>query len=756
MSHYLEALNQVQQESVCHFEGPMLVIAGPGSGKTRVLTYRIAHLIQHGISPWNILALTFTNKAAKEMRERITNLAGDEARNLWMGTFHSIFARILRIEAEHIGFPKDFAIYDTQDTISVINQVIKELKLDKKQYNPNSIRARISSAKTNVISSEEYPNHKDLLDADMQSNRPYFYKIYKKYNEKLRIAGAMDFDDLLYYMFCLLRDNEAICNQYRQKFQYVLVDEFQDTNYIQYEIVKKLTRYPGSRENLCVVGDDAQSIYAFRGATIDNILDLKKDFERLKVFKLEQNYRSTVHIVEAANSVISHNSRQIKKKIWTAANEGNPIKLVRAITDTEEGKRVADLILEYKNRYHISNTEIAVLYRTNAQSRVFEEQLRRQNIPYKVFGGFSFYQRKEVKDVLAYMRLVLNSGDVEAFKRVVNYPKRGIGITTVDKILANADAMGVSAWEAIGRMDLPQSATRRLADFKNLIRKMKKKSDESDVYEAAVYITKASGIYDLLRTDTSIEGMNRLANVNALLDGIRTFADDDVAVDGSEQSSKTLSAYVQNIALLTDMDQESETQDYVSLMSVHAAKGLEFSAVFLVGMEENLFPSFLSMGDPKALEEERRLFYVAITRAKKYLTLSYANSRYQFGSLRYNERSRFLDEIPEHHLEESAPQANAGIGSIGSFRTGSRVAGLKPLRPIQRFSPKNYPDFVHSPMHLIQSGVRVLHQKFGPGTVIKIDGAKENKIATIKFEEIDVNPVRKIMLRFAKLMLLED
>jgi DNA helicase-2/ATP-dependent DNA helicase PcrA len=744
MSEYLEVLNDIQRQAVEQTEGPVMVIAGPGSGKTRVLTYRVAHLIKVGVAPWNILALTFTNKAAREMKARIETLVGPTARDIWAGTFHSIFARILRVEAAAIGFPTNFTIYDTDDAKSLLNEIIKEMGLDKNMYKPAGVLARISSAKSNLIVPSLYVKDKDLLEQDRMSRRPRLHEIYKAYMERCVRAGAMDFDDLLLRLYQLFRQHPEVLKKYQQRFQYVMVDEFQDTNYLQYAIVKMLVKYPGSKENVGIVGDDAQSIYSFRGATIANILDFETDFPDTRVFKLEQNYRSTNPIVGAANEVIANNRRQIPKKIWTDKEGGTKIKLIKAISDTEEGRMVANLIIEQKTRHHVSNKEIAILYRTNAQSRVFEEHLRRNNIAYRIFGGLSFYQRKEVKDLLAYLRLAVNPKDHEAFKRIINFPKRGIGATTVQKILDFASQYEVSAMEALGQLPIKGKAATLLDNFQKMIGMFMQKAAKEDAYTAAAFIYFNSGLQALMKSDNTIEGINRMENVNALLDGIKEFVEND---EEGASEERTLAAYIQNIALLTDMDVDQQEQDYVTLMSVHSAKGLEYGSVFVVGLEENLFPSFMSMNSPEQLDEERRLFYVAITRAEKFLTLSYANSRYQYGQIRYNDPSRFVEEIPEELFEATAGR------NFPQQEARSSLSGI-PKRKQTFSSPVKVPkDFKPSPSYMIEEGKEVLHLKFGKGTVLKIDGGEMNKVATIRFEGID-NPERRLMLRFAKLQVI--
>ena len=747
---YLEELNEIQRAAVVATEGPVLVVAGPGSGKTRVLTYRIAHLIRTGVAPWQILALTFTNKAAREMKGRIENVVGSKANRVYAGTFHSIFARILRSEADKIGYPNNFTIYDTDDSKSLISDIVKSMKLDKNVYKVNGIRARISSAKSNVITPKAYAQSEELLAQDQMNKMPYIYQIYEKYTKRCFRAGAMDFDDLLLLFFKLLYQNpDEVRQKYQGIFRYILVDEFQDTNYLQYAIVKLLVDYHGSPRNICIVGDDAQSIYSFRGATIENILQFEKDFPELQVFKLEQNYRSTHHIVQAANQVITYNKKQIKKEIWTDQMDGEKIKLIKAMTDGEEGRRVADTILEQKNRSHLRNLDIAILYRTNAQSRVFEEYLRRYNLKYRVFGGLSFYQRKEVKDLIAYMRACTNFQDDEAIKRIINYPKRGIGKTTISKISDFSEAHDISFWEAMGQVRLTARTTKLLKDFAGKILSFRKKSESYDAYETAMFIAKSSGMYKSLKDDNSVEGLSRFENLNALLDGVKEFIENDEVQNDVITEDKSLSSYLQNIALLTDLDDESKDDDYITLMSIHSAKGLEFKSVFVVGLEENLFPSYMSLSNMEQLDEERRLFYVAITRAERFLTLTYANSRYQYGQMRFNDPSRFLEEIPQEHFD-----SNIHLAKKPQFGTPKILGNFKALQ-----NAKNMPDkiaatdFVPSNSKDIEVGQFVLHRKFGKGEVINIDGAKGNQVATIHFEGID-NPQRRIMLRFAKLQIL--
>jgi DNA helicase-2/ATP-dependent DNA helicase PcrA len=754
---YLQELNDVQRQAVTTTEGPVLVVAGPGSGKTRVLTYRIAHIIQEGTAPWEVLSLTFTNKAAREMKERIGRVVGPRANQVWAGTFHSIFARILRVEAEKIGYPSNFTIYDSDDTKSVIGNIIREMNLDKNSYNVNAVYSRISSAKSNLVTPKLYEEDQELRQQDHMAKRPHLHAIYRKYVARCKRSGAMDFDDLLYRLYELLQKNpDNVLEKYRQKFKYVLVDEFQDTNHLQYAIVRKLVNYEGSPRNVCVVGDDAQSIYAFRGATIQNILDFEDDFKPhgIQVFKLEQNYRSTEHIVSAANELITFNRRQIQKRIWSNKGEGHRIKIIKAMTDAEEGRRVADTILEQKNRFHLSNRDIAILYRTNAQSRIFEEYLRRYNIPYRVFGGLSFYQRKEVKDLIAYLRLAVNQRDDEALRRVINYPRRGIGKTTLEKLGELADQNEWTLWETIPKLGVGGRARNALDEFRTLIKTFARQAKEKNAYEAADFIARKSGLLNELKGDNTVEGMGRLENVNGLLDGISAFAEDDEAtvIDTETLPDKSLASYLQNIALLTDFDDKETDGDYVTLMSVHSAKGLEFKSIFVVGLEEKLFPSFLSMDSAEGLDEERRLFYVAITRAEQYLTLTYANSRYRYGSMRYNEPSRFIEEVPREHVESTASIRTRSREEPGG---GAKVTGFFKSRnsapSALRADPKT---FKADPPEKIQTGMKVLHLKFGEGKVLSIDGGQNNRVATVYFNGID-NPQRRIMLRFAKLQILD-
>lgn len=745
---YLNELNDVQRQAVTTIRGPVMVIAGPGSGKTRVLTYRIANLMMSGIRPWEILSLTFTNKAAREMKDRIEKVVGRDAQKVWAGTFHSLFARILRVEANKLGFPNNFTIYDTDDSKSVIKEIVNTMSLDKKIYTPGPILSRISSAKSNLITPKAYAVNDDLLAYDKMSRRPWIYKIYAKYVEKCQRSGAMDFDDLLLKTFQLLYQNvDQVREKYQNRFLHILVDEFQDTNFLQYEILKLLVNHDRADKNICIVGDDAQSIYSFRGATIENILQFQNDFKDVQIFKLEQNYRSTHHIVEAANGVISYNSKQIEKKIWTQRSGETKIKLIKTLSDTEEGKRITDLIIEQKNRYSLQNKEIAILYRTNAQSRVFEEHLRRANITYRIYGGLSFYQRKEVKDLVAYMRLSINPHDDEAFKRVINYPRRGIGKTTIEKLITFANDNNISLWQSVPHIKLSKRAESAIAEFAKMIITFAKKAEQSNAYDIAYTISKKSGIIDLLKADNSMDGLNRIENINSLLDGIKEFVEDD-EMDEEVGLDKSLAKYLQNIALITDADQNVDDTNVVTLMSAHSAKGLEFKSVFVVGLEENLFPSYMSLSSPEQIEEERRLFYVAITRAEEYLTLTYSNSRYQYGNMRFNEPSRFLEELPSENIDSMVP-----IKIKPDFGEPKVLGNFKPLGARRAVQVKvNAKEFFPDEPHKIKEGMRVLHLKFGEGEVRDID---ERNVATIFFKNVYDSPEKRIMLKYAKLQILD-
>lgn len=763
---FLKDLNEAQRQAVENTDGPVMIIAGAGSGKTRVLTYRIAYLIAKGVDPFNILSLTFTNKAAREMKERIAKLIGNEARNLWMGTFHSIFAKILRIEADKIGYPSNFTIYDTDDSKSLIKSILKEMGLDDKVYKPGMVLNRISNAKNNLITAQQYFNTAELVDYDHNTGKPRVAEIYMNYAQRCYRAGAMDFDDILLKTHELLARFPDVVNKYQHKFRYVMVDEFQDTNHVQYAIVKKLSAV---HQNLAVVGDDAQSIYAFRGATIKNILNLEKDYPDLKVYKLEQNYRSTQNIVNAAGNVIAYNKEQLKKSVWTDNEEGEKIRVLRASTDNEEGKMVAEGIFEEKMRYHRHNSDFAILYRTNAQSRPLEEALRKANIPYKIYGGMSFYQRKEVKDLLAYLRMTINPSDEEALKRIINYPARGIGKTTIDKLVVLADSNQTSLWNIISNAnqfpDLKGAIT-PLTDFKNMILSFTALAKKQNAYDVAVYIAKQTTLLKTLYEDKSVEGVSRYENLVELLNGIKEFTEDD-----TREESKTIDVYMQDIALLTDADKEDENDmDRVKMMTIHAAKGLEFPIVFVVGLEENLFPSQLSLNSRQELEEERRLFYVAITRAEAKLHLTFATSRFRFGSITFSEPSRFITEIDQKYLAldprmvvntppprqqqpggfnfkasyGNAPAANTPKAPTPSFTSSIKQNVLKP----SSYSPD--PNFTPDDTSGLTEGMKVIHQRFGPGEVLKVEGAGDNRKATVYFPD---NGEKQLVLKFAKLQI---
>ena len=751
---YLSELNDIQREAVVNTDGPTLIIAGPGSGKTRVLTYRIAHLVQNGVTPFSILALTFTNKAAESMRTRIEKISGTDARSLFMGTFHSVFARILRVEAPRIGYPSNFTIYDTEDSRSLIKTIIKERNLDDKVYKPNQVQYRISACKNALIFPDAYKQDPDLLAEDRDARRPETASIYATYCDRCFKSGAMDFDDLLLKTYELLERFPDVLYKYQHKFKYVLIDEFQDTNQLQYEIVRRISDV---FQNITVVGDDAQSIYAFRGATIDNILNFEKDFPDLKVFKLEQNYRSTQNIVKAANELIHRNKNQLKKEIWTDNEQGDLIKLVKTPSDNEEGRFVADSIMEMKNREHFRNADFAILYRTNAQSRAFEESLRRHNIPYKIYGGMSFYQRKEIKDLLAYMKLAINHYDEEALKRVINYPVRGIGQTTVDKIIifaANTDKRPWDVMENIDLYDFPARTKNLIYEFVIMIKSFAALSKEKTAFDLASHIGKTTKLVAELYNDKTVEGIARYENIQELLNGIKEFVEEDVVTENEELAQdRSLGSYLQNVALYTGDDKDKDNIDTVKLMTIHAAKGLEFPVVYAAGMEEGLFPSSQSLYSQEDLEEERRLFYVAITRAEKKLFLTYATSRYKYGNIQYSEASRFLNEIPENIMSlYGQQQPKIQQQPIQRLEGWGKSIYPKPApKPIAAPVITSTDPFIPDDAFTIQNGMDVRHEKFGDGKVTAMEGAGTNKIATIFFPNFGE---KKIMLKFAKLKIL--
>ncbi len=827
MFNYLNELNPQQREAVLHLDGPLMIIAGAGSGKTKVLTTRIAHLMANGVDSFKILALTFTNKAAKEMKERVEKiLVNREARNLYIGTFHSVFARILRAEASRVGYPTSFTIYDTDDAKSVLKTVINELHLDDKIYKPSTVYNRISSAKNALVTAEEYAKDFGLQQEDARANRPAIAQIYTAYAKRCFKNGAMDFDDLLLQFYLILKNHPDALHKYQHKFSHIMIDEYQDTNPAQYEIIKLLG---AMHENVCVVGDDAQSIYAFRGATIENILLFRKDYDDVKVIKLEQNYRSTKQILNVANQVIGNNKGQIPKELWTENSEGDKIRLVRTMTDNDEGKFVADAIQEQKLRNHFFNRDFAILYRTNAQSRAMEESLRRMNIPYTIFGGISFYQRKEVKDYVAYLRIIVNPRDEEALKRIINFPVRGIGKTSLDRLILVANEQSITLWDVLtraGSFGFKAGTLEAIENFVLMIKSFASMLKNSNAYDVAFHVGKQTGLVRELFNDKSTEGVQRYENVQELLNSIKEWVDDkqnraqidedgvmldesirdEVRTDDEEEKTDLfsgipeveattpedpdskkplredvlLSAYLQQITLLTDADDKDEHADTVKMMTIHAAKGLEFSCVFAVGLEEMLFPSAMSINTREELEEERRLFYVVITRAKHKLWISYANTRYKFGQVVQNEPSRFINELPEDHLDRSYAgggfrnQSSGGPSAQERMRGWGGSGGATPQNRTYFNEPKKQPekptylpvqppvskpvahqpsaDFRPSDTTDLKAGQQVEHQKFGFGEVLKMEGAAHNPIATIKFK---LNGEKKIMLNYAKLRIVE-
>jgi len=756
MQNYLVGLNEEQRTAVEHMDGPLMIVAGAGSGKTKVLTTRIAHLMYNGIDAFNILALTFTNKAAAEMKERVEKALGNtEARNLYIGTFHSVFARILRGEANRLGYPNNFTIYDTDDAKSVIKGIVNEMNLDDKHYKAAYVYNRISAAKNSLIDPAMYKLDTTIQQEDARGNRPQMGDIYEAYARRCFRNGAMDFDDLLFKMYILLTHHPEALAKYQGRFQYILIDEYQDTNLAQYAIIKML----GARhENICVVGDDAQSIYSFRGATVQNILQFQDDYEDVKIVKLEQNYRSTQTILNVANNVIGNNKNQIKKSLWTSNDEGDKIMLVRTMTDNDEGRFVADSIKEQQMRNHYANRDFAILYRTNAQSRSFEESLRRMNIPYKLVGGTSFYQRKEVKDYLAYMRVVVNTRDEENIKRIINYPTRGIGKTTIERILVRANELNTTFWEVIANHEIDGIRSTQLDNFVMMIRSFQAMLEKHTAYDVAYAVGKHTGLVQELYNDKTVEGLARYENVQELLNSIKEFT--ETPDEEGELRDKNLGSYLQQITLLTDADQNNdENADVVKLMTIHAAKGLEFTCIFAVGLEENLFPSAMSLYDRENLEEERRLFYVVITRAKAKLWVTYANSRYRFGTLVQNEPSRFIEEIPAAHLDKTftgtsnkAPTSPGGFGGMMN-QTFDKMPSLKKLadKLAQPAPPVHTPsaNFVPDDAMAMEVGMQVEHQKFGLGKILTVEGGVQNRIAGIDFGT--GHGVKKIMLNFAKL-----
>ncbi len=773
MQHYINQLNEAQQLPVLQKDGPMIIIAGAGSGKTRVLTVRIAYLMSQGVDSFSILALTFTNKAAREMKGRIAEIVGSgEAKNLWMGTFHSVFARILRAEADKLGYPSNFTIYDTQDSVRLLSAIIKEMQLDKDIYKPKQILGRISSYKNSLITVKAYFNNPELQEADAMAKKPRIGEIYQNYVERCFKSGAMDFDDLLLKTNELLNRFPDVLAKYQNRFRYILVDEYQDTNHSQYLIVRALSdRF----QNICVVGDDAQSIYAFRGANINNILNFQKDYEGVKTYRLEQNYRSTKNIVEAANSIIDKNKTKLDKVVWTANDFGSKIKVHRSITDGEEGRFVAATIWEQKMQNQLMNNQFAILYRTNAQSRAMEDALRKRDIPYRIFGGLSFYQRKEIKDVLCYLRLVINPKDEEALIRVINYPARGIGDTTIEKLTIAANHYKRSIFEVMQNIDkidlkLNSNTKLKLQDFVTMIQSFQVINENQDAFYLAEHVTKKTGLIQELKKDGTPEGITRIENIEELLNGIKDFIEGQKEIDGMRGA---LSEFLEDVALATDLDKDTGDDDRVALMTIHLAKGLEFPYVFVVGMEEDLFPSAMSMSTRSELEEERRLFYVALTRAEKQAYLTYALSRYRWGKLSDSEPSRFIEEIDSQYLEYLTPEENNyrykpmidndifGDVDKSKLRLTKPTAGTppayltsnepKPSVQIRKLKPMSSNENNVSANlfdNKLIAGNIIMHERFGKGEIINIEGVGADKKAEIRFE---VGGIKKLLLRFAKL-----
>ena len=773
MNNYLDSLNEAQKQAVLQKDGPMIIIAGAGSGKTRVLTYRIAHLMQQGIDAFNILSLTFTNKAAREMKERIASVVGvSEAKNLWMGTFHSVFARILRSEADKLGFPSNFTIYDTQDSVRLLTSIIKEMNLDKERYKAKQIQNRISSFKNSLVTVRAYFNNPDLQEADMHASRPRVGDIYKEYVDRCFKAGAMDFDDLLLRTNELLARFPEVLAKYQDRFRYIMVDEYQDTNHSQYLIVKALAdRF----QNICVVGDDSQSIYSFRGANIQNILNFQKDYPDVKTFKLEQNYRSTKNIVNAANSVIARNKTKLDKEVWTSNDAGDSINVMRTISDGEEGRFVAQSIWENMMNHQLKPNDFCVLYRTNSQSRAIEDALRKKNIDYKIYGGISFYQRKEIKDILSYLRILINPNDEEALKRIINYPARGIGATTIDRLTIAANHYKKSIFDIIKYIDkidikINSSTKNKLQNFMNMILRFQIETQTKNAFEIAEIVVKQVRLIKDLEKDGTPEAVSKVENVQELLNGIKDFITDKI----EQGEDASLTAFLEDVALATDFDSKKDNdKPSVSLMTIHQSKGLEYKYIYIVGLEENLFPSAMSMNTRSELEEERRLFYVALTRAEKVAYLTYAQTRYRWGKLIDSEPSRFLEEIDEQFLNYLTPKVPEP--SINRFVDKSLFddapKGIRFQKPIQRKKkerellkkkeieiPKNLKKVAPSSStktNLFDDNVTVgsivEHNRFGRGKVLALEGKGPNKKAEIQFGTVGK---KKLLLQFAKLKVL--
>jgi len=765
MSNFLDELNTPQREAVMAKEGPSLVIAGAGSGKTRVLTYRIAHLLATQTPPWNILALTFTNKAAREMKDRIAKVVGEDlAGSLWMGTFHSIFSKILRSEAERLGFPSSFTIYDTTDSKSLIKSIIKQLNLDDSNYKPAGVLGRISMAKNNLITAASYKGNTSAIEADRQTKRPEIARIYELYTARCIQSGAMDFDDLLLYTNILFRDHPDVLEKYQKKFKYILVDEYQDTNFSQYLIVKKLSQ---QHNNICVVGDDAQSIYSFRGAKIENILNFKNDYPGHKLFKLEQNYRSTQNIVNAANGLIKKNTNQIPKEVFSENNEGELIKIIDAYTDNEEGYLVISDLYEQVATKQMKFEDFAILYRTNAQSRIFEEALRKRNMPYKIYGGLSFYQRKEIKDLIAYLRMIINPDDSEALKRVINYPARGIGGTTVGKIEQTSAQNSVSLWQVINNptefpLAVNKGTATKIQGFVSIIKGFMELNETNDAYDLAQQVASATGILNDLHTGNTVEERAKYENLEELLNGIRDF----VSTNTQKGEPVNIENFLENVALLTDQDNEkNDDKNKITLMTIHSAKGLEFPQVYIVGMEEELFPSKMAVHTQQELEEERRLFYVAITRAEQRATLSYCRSRYKYGTPTHTTPSRFIRDLDKSYIETSksfdakfedtdtSGEQIIDFRTRGGFKKPSKAgANLAANRKLTQIKKTSDPNFKADSPEKIQSGMNIEHAQFGNGKVIKLEGDLNNKKAIIFFPKFGE---KKLLLRFARLRIIE-
>ena len=774
MQRYISQLNEAQQEPVLQKDGPMIIIAGAGSGKTRVLTIRIAYLMSLGVDAFNILALTFTNKAAREMKKRISDIVGtNEAKNLWMGTFHSVFARILRSEADKLGFPSNFTIYDTQDSVRCISGIIKEMQLDRDVYKPKQVLSRISSYKNSLITVKAYNNNPELQEQDAMSKKPRLGEIYANYVDRCFKSGAMDFDDLLLKTNELLNRFPDVLAKYQDRFRYIMVDEYQDTNHSQYLIVRALSdRF----QNICVVGDDAQSIYAFRGANINNILNFQKDYDNVKTYRLEQNYRSSKNIVEAANSIIDKNKTKLDKVVWTANEFGAKIKVHRSVTDGEEGRFVAGEIFEQKMRNQMLNGQFAILYRTNAQSRAMEDALRKRDIPYRIYGGLSFYQRKEVKDVICYLRLVINPKDEEALVRVINYPARGIGDTTIEKLTVAANHYKRSIFEVMEHIDkidlkLNSGTKAKLQDFVTMIKSFQVINQNQDAWFLTDLVTKKTGLVQELKKDGTPEGIARIENIEVLMGGIKDFIEGQKEIDGARGA---LSEFMEDVALATDLDKDTGDDDRVALMTIHLAKGLEFPYVFIVGLEEDLFPSAMSLNTRSELEEERRLFYVALTRAEHQAYLTYAQSRYRWGKLTDSEPSRFIEEITGEYLEYINPSDAGGyrykpmmdidiFGDVdkSKLRLAKPVTGTPPKRygeePVSSSTIRKLKPIASNGANTgganlfdnkLAAGNIVMHERFGKGEVINLEGAGADKKAEIRFE---VGGIKKLLLRFAKL-----